>query len=209
MFVTLCTILSLNNIHCASQIVVGDLAGVSQPTVCRIILRVSRLIAALVGQFVTFPDTQADKLETMRAFYNLAHFAGMLGAVDCTHVPIQSPSGNNAELYRNRKGYFSVNVQAICTASLRFTNVVARWPGSVHDSTIFGNSRICARFELNQIPTGHLLGDAGYACKRYMLTPLAQTATVAETRYNFAQIRSRNPIEHSFGVSNGDFHAFT
>ena len=137
MFVTLCTILSLYNIHCASQIVVSDLAGVSQPTVCRVILRVSRLIAALVGQFVTFPDTQADKLETMRAFYNLAHFPEILGAVDCTHVPVQSPGGNNAELYRNRKGYFLVNVQAICTASLRFTNVVARWPGSVHDIYIY------------------------------------------------------------------------
>lgn len=38
--------------------------------------------------------------------------------------------GDYAELFRNHKGYFSINVQAVC------------WPGSTHDSTIFNNSRL-------------------------------------------------------------------
>jgi len=136
----------------------------------------------------------------MNKFYALANFPGVLGAIDCTHVAIKSPGGNDAELYRNRKGYFSVNVQAICTASLEVTNIVARWPGSVHDSTIFNNSRICAQFESEQIVGGYILGDGGYACKKYLLTPLAQTTTDGERRYNFRQIRTRNPIERCFGV---------
>ena len=166
----------------------------------RIIRRVSREIANLVLDFIQFPTTQEEKSETMKNFYALAKFPGVLGAIDCTHVAIRSPGGNDAELYRNRKGYFSVNVQAICTASLEVTNIVARWPGSVHDSTIFGNSRICAQFESDQIVGGYLLGDGGYACKKYLLTPLAQTTTDAEKRYNFSQIRTRNSIERLFGV---------
>ena len=30
-------------------------------------------------------------------------FPGVIGAIDCTHVTIQSPGGDDAELYRNKK----------------------------------------------------------------------------------------------------------
>ena len=108
--------------------------------------------------------------------------------------------GVDAELYRNRKGYFSLNVQVISDANLRINDVVARWPGSTHDSTIFSNSSICARFETGEIKDGYILGDGGYPCKRYLLTPLGTTTTAAERRYNYSQIRTRNPVERTFGV---------
>ena len=184
----------------ALQVVVGDLAGVSQSTVSRIIQRVSLLIASLIQQYIRFPTTLAERATTISHFHAIANFPKVLGAIDCTHVAIQSPGGDHAELYRNRKGYFSINVQAICDAKLKFTNVIARWYGSAHDSTLFAHSRICAQFELGKITNGHLLGDGGYACKKYLLTPLANTTTAGERNYNFAQIRSRNPIERSFGV---------
>ena len=62
---------------------------------------------------------------------------GIVGVIYRTHIPIQSPGGDTAELYRNRKGLFSINVQAICDHDLILTNVVARWPGSIHESRIF------------------------------------------------------------------------
>ena len=46
-------------------------------------------------------------------------------------------------------------------ARLVILDLVARWPGSVHDSTIFSNSLIHARFENREID-GYLLGDGGY-----------------------------------------------
>jgi hypothetical protein len=185
---------------CFVQIVTGDLFGVDKSTACRIIHRVSATIASLSGQFITFPTTREERAATMRRFHAIAAFPGILAAIDCTHVAIESPGGDNAELYRNRKGYFSVNVQATCDADLRISNIVARWPGSVHDSTIFGSSRLCAQFETKEIAQGYLLGDAGYPSKPYLLTPLQSTVTVAERRYNYSQIRTRNPIERTFGV---------
>ena len=47
-----------------------------------------------------------------------SNIPGVVGLIDCTHIPIISPGGDNAELFRNRKGYFSINVQAICDHEL-------------------------------------------------------------------------------------------
>ena len=104
------------------QIIDGDLIGVSQPTVCRIIHRLSRKIAKNKKHFIKFPlgeETQLIK-QTFR-FSN--GIPGVVGCIDCSHIPIISPGGEDAELYRNRKGYFSLNVQA-CDTKLMFTNIV-------------------------------------------------------------------------------------
>lgn len=51
-----------------------------------------------------------------------------------------------------------MNVQTVCDSSLKFTNIVVRWPGLEHDSTIFSNSRLMAKFENNDFPNCVLLG---------------------------------------------------
>lgn len=61
-------------------------------------------------------------------------------------------------MYRNRKSFFSINVQCLTDANLKFLDVVARWPGSVHDSTIFNNSVIKAKFEDGHFPGCVIIG---------------------------------------------------
>ena len=53
------------------------------------------------------------------------------------------------------------------------------WLGSVHDSRMFPNSRLCAKFE-NHDYNGILLGDSGYALKPYLLTPILNPHTPPE-----------------------------
>ena len=50
----------------------------------------------------------------MSGVYAVSGLPGVIGAIECTHVLIQSPGGDDAEIYRNRKGYFSINVQLVC-----------------------------------------------------------------------------------------------
>ncbi|KAL1467773.1 hypothetical protein MTO96_041939 [Rhipicephalus appendiculatus] len=109
--------------------------------------------------------------DVMEEFYKIGKFPGVSGCIDCTNVPIRSPGGDNAEVYRNRKGYFSINVQGITGPDLQFYDVVASWPGSAHDSRIFDSSRARVVYETGAV-AGILLGDMGYACRSYLMTPL-------------------------------------
>lgn len=81
---------------------------------------------------------------------------------------------------------------------MEFLDVVARWPGSAHDSYIFANSRLKARMELPEFSDRIILGD--YALSHNLLTSLANPKTNAEKLYNKSQIRSRNVVEQTFGV---------
>ena len=139
----------------------GDIFGLHISTVSRIIRDCSRAIASLSGQFIYFPNAR-EALKIQEEFYTIAGLPGIVGAVDCTHVPILSPGNNNhAELFRNRKGFFSINVQGIGDNNLLIRNLVVRWPGSTHDTRIFDSSEICAQFENREV-NGILLGDNGY-----------------------------------------------
>lgn len=188
------------------QLVVGDTFKVHKSTVCRILHRVTEAIAGLRPKFVKFPETVQEKRDVMNAFYTFSTMPGVIGAVDCTHVPIQSPGGPDAEIYRNRKGYFSINVQLICDHTGYISDVVARWPGSVHDSTIFDNSHIRAQLETSPFD-GYLVGDGGYACRRYLLTPINNPTNQQQKKYNAAQIKARNCIERTNGILKRRFPA--
>lgn len=99
-------------------------------------------------------------------------------------------------------------MQAVCSQDLKFTNIVARWPGSVHDSRIFQNSRLCARLENNEYD-GILLGDSGYALKSYLLTPLPNPQTPPEKRHHYSHCRTRNTVERLFGIWKRRFPCLT
>ena len=48
----------------------------------------------------------------------------------------------NAMAFVNRKQFYSIKVPAVCDSDAFITNIVARWPGTTHDSRIFENSNI-------------------------------------------------------------------
>nr|XP_012218224.1 PREDICTED: putative nuclease HARBI1 [Linepithema humile] len=123
------------------QIELGDLHGVSQPTVSRIVASVSRVLADLLPQFIKFPP----RIETLQQeFYNVACFPMAVGCIDCTHA---------------------------------------------------GRIR------------GILLGDSGYPCKPYLLTPILNHRNPCEERYNASHIRTRTIVERCFGEWKGMFRA--
>ncbi|XP_047541838.1 putative nuclease HARBI1, partial [Vanessa atalanta] len=173
---------------------VADFIGVSIASPSRIVADVSRAIARLYPSFVLLES------HTRNEFYNIAGFPRVHGVIDGTHILIQSPNSNIGEEFRNRKGSFSLNVQVVSNASLMFLNVVARWPGSTHDATIFNHSDLKDYCEQGGLGNRWLLDDSGYPCKAYLLTLLLNPITQSEQRYNEAHIKTRNTIERCIGV---------
>ena len=165
------------------QKVIGDLFGISNYAVCKVIHQVSRVIAKNRTTFISFP---ANLHETKRRFYGMAGFPCVVGAIDFTHVKIVCPDRNNAMAFINRKQFYSTNVQTVCDSEALITNIVARWLGSTHDSRIFQNSTIAEQFRNGSI-NGILVGDSGYTCRSHLITPILNPRNDAEVRYNDAQ----------------------
>ncbi|XP_017476545.1 PREDICTED: putative nuclease HARBI1 [Rhagoletis zephyria] len=178
----------------------GDSSGVSKSSSCRAIRRVCRQTALLRERFIKFPVEVEKQRQMQKDFYKIAKFPRVLAAIDCTHVKIQSPGGDDAELFRNRKGYFSINVQTLCDSKLNILDIVARWPGSSHDAHILRNSRIFSKFEGREFGNALVVADGGYPCNGWIMTPLLKVETQAEALYNESQIRTRNCIERKYGV---------
>lgn len=181
-------------------ITVGDFSCVHKSSVCHIIRRVTSALCTLRELHLVLPEGDEEQMVGQQGFYEIAAFPRVLLALDCTHVRIQSPGGEQAEHFRNRKGYFSLNVQAACDSHLKFRDVVARWPGATHDSTIFNHSFLKTKFDEAALGNSLILGDSGYPVSNYVITPLLNPITPAEIAFNEAQIRTRNVIERAFGV---------
>ena len=95
----------------------------------------------------------------------MAHFPGVVGLVDGTHILIQRPSEIEAD-YINRQFYHSINVQAICQPDGTFSVVLARFPGSVHDSRIWKISGAGMYVENEMYRVSNLNWEAAVAIRK-------------------------------------------
>ena len=73
-------------------------------------------------------------------------------------------------------------VIAIFVLTGKFTNIVAKWPGSTHDSHIFRSSNVHHALEGTNFEHGVLIGDSGYGCQPYLMTPYPEPQTPPEKK---------------------------
>ncbi|KAF0713919.1 putative nuclease HARBI1, partial [Aphis craccivora] len=173
---------------------VGELFGLHYSTASNMIKKKMNIaLARLRPKFINMPNF------ILKQNFHEKKFP-CIGAIDCTHIKISSPGGEDAENYRNRKNFFSINVQTISDDKLMIRDIVARWPGSSHDSTIFFNSSIFRRLESKEFGNGLIVGDGGYAVKNYLITPLLNPVTRAENLFQESKNRTRNVVERSYGI---------
>lgn len=189
------------------QLVTADFYGVSETTVGRIVPIVSDKIAALRPRFIVMPRTIEELERKKQEFFLIASMPSVIGAIDGTLVKIQEVGGQqNKTDFFCRKQYYALNVQIICDANALVEDIIARWPGSVHDETVFLNSSIFERFLNGEFKSGDresiLLGDGGYRSESFLAVPLRQTnrqRTRAENMYQAAHISTRNVVERFNG----------
>ncbi|CAC5402122.1 HARBI1 [Mytilus coruscus] len=184
--------------------VVGDTIGLHKGTVSRIASDV--VLNSLCDKRDEFIKWPRNVDETRGDSYRLSGFPNVLGTTDGTHVRIQAPSEDEPS-FVNRKGVHSVNVQAVCYARGKFTNINANWPGSSHDSHLFRTSHVCTYMEQNGgWANGVLLGDSGYPCRPFLMTPYQNPVQDHQKKYNRCHCSTRSVIERTFGRLKRRFH---
>lgn len=66
----------------------------------------------------------------------MSKFPSVLGCIDETNVPVRTPC-KHEHLFINRKNFHLISAQGVCDSYRRFINLVAKWPGSLHDLFIW------------------------------------------------------------------------
>ena len=69
---------------------------------------------------------------------NLWGFPQVVGAIDGSHIPILKPIECPSDYY-NRKGFYSLLLQAVVDSQGLFIDVNIGWPGKVHDARVLAN----------------------------------------------------------------------
>lgn len=77
--------------------------------------------------YIKIPNTRQDIIAGSIMFYNIKQFLRVIGAVDGTHIRIQCPNKGVGERYKNCKGFFPFNVQAVSDAKLEFLDIDAKY----------------------------------------------------------------------------------
>ncbi|KAK0152142.1 putative nuclease HARBI1 [Merluccius polli] len=123
-------------------------------------------------------------------------YAGVVGAIDGTHIKIVAPS-KDEDVFVNRKKVHSINTQIVFDATFNILDVVANWPGSTHDLRILMESGLTPDFHR---------GRSGYPCKTWLLTPYLNPQPGAQLKYNIAHKNTQNVVERGIGQMKRRFH---
>ena len=131
--------------HNSTQEFLGDLRGISQPTVSRIITKLVPVVTAVLEEFV---PSAADAIEMAR---------GRVCLVDGTLTPCWSYAGHD-ELRSRKRGATGFCAQLVCLLDGAAIYISDPLPGCTHDATAFAATPV-AQIVANS-PGG--IGDKGY-----------------------------------------------
>lgn len=142
-----------------TQWMVGGNAGTSQPSTSRIIEAASNALIVKRREFIKFPTARNALAENKQGFHEIAGFPNIIGAIDGTQCAIKAPS-QNEPAFVCRKGFHSINVQIVTNPKFEIIDIVAKWPGSTHDSFIWNNCGLKAYLG-RTASSGWLIGIIG------------------------------------------------
>ena len=91
------------------------IAGFEKSTVSKAMKDVTDALASRTSTYLQWPVT-ADAKDSIKAcFYLQARFQNVVGCTDGTHIRIHVIAPTSDEnAYINRRGFHSINVQAVC-----------------------------------------------------------------------------------------------
>ncbi|XP_033731771.1 putative nuclease HARBI1 [Pecten maximus] len=185
---------------------IADRFGVGEATVTQCRNKILKIVLKnLKKKFVVWP-THEEMLEEENLFAARNGFPDIVGALDGTRIPISKPR-DHPQTYVNRKGFHSIQLQAICRHDMRFSHLYVGYPGSVHDARVLRNLYLWDVGLQRCNMQHHVLADGAYPLRRWLLTPFRNNGhlTLREKKYNKYHSSIRVAIERAFGNLKGRF----
>ena len=186
---------------------IANLFDVPKSSVLLCLRRVcSATIRTCCSQFIRFPNSKEDFINNEQRFGNVRGMQNVLGAIDSSHIPIKAPEQEPAA-YINRKGFYSVVLQAVVDSPLMFMDCYAGLPGSVHDARVFKNSPLFDFGAKMCSPNAFILGDAAYPLMSWLLVPYRDNGKLnaIQKNHNFVHAATRCTVERPFALLKGRF----
>ena len=158
-----------------------------------------------IADFDVKDSAKLEKLESEFALRSDNVVRGCVGALDgmavCIRKPLPKECGNPKHYY-NRKGFFALNLQAICDANKRFLFFSVLCPGSTHDSLAFDMSSLGRRIaKEGMLKPYWIAADNAYRASEFIVVPWpGRNLDVAKDSFNFWLSNSRITIEGAFGI---------
>ena len=163
---------------------------------------------------ISFPFDDDNRLRKLaddfaQATSNHSALYGCVGALDGLAVRIRRPTIEEASKpldYFNRKGFFAINVQAICDSRSRFLYLSLETPGSTHDATAFAVSSFSKKWAAAATDDAKrkwwIAADDAYGATNNIITPWAgRRLDIFQDAFNFhLSGGNRNVIERAFGL---------
>ena len=155
--------------------------------------------------------------DNIQRFWTRTGFPQVAAAIDGSHIPIKAPE-ENPTYYFNRKGFYSVVLQALVDANGCFMDTNVGRPGCMHDARVFTLSSLYTRLmsgqlfrpnstqniEGTEVPT-LILGDPAYPLLPNLMKCYPTTGRLNrfQTKFNKKLCSARYVVEHAFGRLKG------
>lgn len=177
--------------------------GVQRCSVHYVYLRVIKALCAVKGQFIKWPTLAEQELIRDRFLAKGGHFPGVVGCLDGCNVEIKKPQDHPVAFY-DRKGNYSMKVQAVCDHTLQFRDVYIGECGSLNDVEMLKRSPLIHKIN-NAAAFAHdchIIADAAYSPRQTLMSPYKRVnrndLTERQKNFNYSLSKSRVTIENAF-----------
>ncbi|KAG6554155.1 hypothetical protein Mapa_004071 [Marchantia paleacea] len=173
-----------------------------------------RAINWRLGHLIAWPKGKVMEKVT-QDFQTKSCLPNCCGALGNCHIPVVSEFPG----YRNKKGTYSVVLQALCDSQSKFLDIGCGWSGATRPTRVLRNSIFLEKVNRKEVLSGpkvqinagfwvrqYVVGDGRYPHLSWLLAPYDDdTLTYSKECFNKAHERCRSHIVRTFDIFQSTF----
>ena len=178
--------------------------GVGRSTVSQIVKESCKILRQKSSRFIKFPKTRMEVALKIQKFEESVNckIPQTVGAIDRTHIEINSPTGDSKIDHFNRKQRYSISTQSVTGGNLKFLDRATGYRGSIHDARILRVSALYIQQYCNILLTEPtdvtdgckirplLIEDGAYPANTWLVKPFPNNLNLSQEQEKFNRFLS-------------------